>query len=121
MSDIRQFPSSEVRHAADRQRLAAWFRQIADYLDANILETEPHAALVVLAGREQYEVVSCGFTKDALGYREAIWAVKQVCDPSYRTVGGNIRKRHTYISTPIGSGHNVIDGAFPSHKQEPSP
>jgi hypothetical protein len=99
-----------------------YLREVADLLDANDAETEPTAALLVLSGRRNHEVVCCGYGDDAWGYEEASHAAYFVARASgYPTMGRNRRERGDYIARPLRHS-NIVDGAFPrSAVRQPDP
>src|SRR5258708_5493050 len=83
-------------------RLTQWLRELADYIDANDLETEPHAALIVLTGPDQHEAICAGYSDDGSALDGAAYAAMAVTRPHFATEGGNIRKRnHPHYGFPL--------------------
>lgn len=108
MAEIAPLPDSATTCAAHR-RLARWLRELADYIEADELETEPHAALIVLTGAEQHEVLIAGYGEDRGGCDGAIYAAHAVTLTNFRTEGGNIRPRnHALYGQPLRK-QNIID------------
>lgn len=108
MAEIVNLPDSAKTRLAHR-RLARWLRELAAYIEADDLETEPHAALIVLTGSEQHEVLMAGYSEDARGANGAMNAARAVISPSYRTEGGNIRQRnHDHYGMPLRKA-NIVD------------
>lgn len=73
-----------------RRALARDLRDLADLIEADQLETEPHGILMCLMGAVQFEVVSVGQTE---GWRGATQAMHSVVGARFDTIGGNIRMR----------------------------
>lgn len=116
MSKVAQFPTAEARRLTAQQRLARYLRELADVIEKDEAATEPTAALIVLTGAKQHEVLSCGFGNDATGLMEAA-QVAEHCTRPWRTLGRNIRPRYCYRAMPMKDG-NVVDGAFPLKHQD---
>lgn len=108
MVEIIALPDAAKTRAAHR-KLAQWLRELANYIEADELETEPHAALIVLTGTEQHEVLIAGYGSDARGCDGAAFAAKAVITTGFRTVGGNIRPRdHGRYGSPLRK-QNIVD------------
>lgn len=73
-----------------RRMLARELRGLADIIEADQAETEPHGIMMCFMGASQFEVVGIGDTEGWVGAREAMCAV---LDARFDTVGGNIRMR----------------------------
>lgn len=108
MADIVSLPESAKTRAAHR-RLARWLRDLADYIEGDQLETEPHAALIVLTGVAQHEVLIAGYGDDNRGCEGAMNAARAVIAPSYRTEGGNIRARNHDHYGMVLRKSNIVD------------
>lgn len=85
---------------APRRALARQLRELADIIDADQAETEPHGIIMCLMGAAQFEVVGIGQTEGWTGGRAAMDAV---LNARFDTVGGNIRPRHHAIYQPRGA------------------
>lgn len=85
---------------APRRTLARQLRQLADIIEADEAETEPHGILMCLMGAQQYEVVGLGETEGWVGARTAMSAVLSA---TFETTGGNIRPRHHRMYQPRGA------------------
>lgn len=108
-------PDHAKTRAAHR-RLARWLRELADYIEADDLETEPHAALIILTGSEQHEVLCAGYGEDRDGCDGAVYAAMAVTSPAYRTAGGNVRPRnHAKYGSPLRKA-NIVDFTPPARK-----
>lgn len=119
MAEIVNLPEDAKTRAAHR-RLARWLRELADYIESDQLETEPHAALIVLTGVEQHEVLMAGYGEDSRGCDGAMNAARAVISPSYRTEGGNIRPRaHDHYGLRLRKS-NIVDFTSASRRQLPS-
>lgn len=95
----------EPRMPACRRALARYLRNIADCIEADMAETEPNAALLVLTGRTRHEVLHVGNNAEPGFIDGAIAAARAVYCTPYETEGGNLRPRtHQY-----GSGRKVAD------------
>ena len=92
MSTTLIFP---VQHKSSRQKLAEWFRQIADHIERDELSCEPHAVVMCLTGATVHEVVGWGYGNDPEGWHGARQALGSILYSKFRTVGGNIRTRDT--------------------------
>lgn len=115
MAEIVNLPESAKTRAAHR-KLARWLRDLADYIEADELETEPHAALIVLTGANQHEVLMAGYGDDASGCDGAAHAATAVVSPSYRTEGGNTRTRnHTRYGLALRKA-NIVDFTAPTRR-----
>ncbi|WP_417261648.1 hypothetical protein [Celeribacter sp.] len=75
---------------APRRRLARQLRELADIIDSDQAETEPHGILMCLMGASQFEVIGIGETEGWTGARAAM---QSVLFATFDTVGGNIRLR----------------------------
>lgn len=91
MSKIIELPGGGLPKA--RRQLARYLRDIADAIESDQAETEPHAFLMVLTGREQHEVLVGGYGMDRAGFYGAHQAVQTIIANSYRRRGGNICRR----------------------------
>lgn len=118
MSEVAKFPAAKARRLAAQQRVARYLRELADVIEKDEAETEPTAALIVLTGTSQHEVLSIGFGADATGLTEAA-EVAVHCTRPYPTRGRNIRRRYAYRAPPL-TGGDVVDGAFPKKQQDSS-
>ena len=85
-----------------RRDLARWLREIADSIEADAAETEPNAALLVLAGAERFEVLWKGEDIDPGFTRGAITAARAVLCSGYETAGENLRPRSHQYGAPRG-------------------
>ncbi len=85
---------------APRRTLARQLRDLADIIDADQAETEPHGIMMCLMGASQYEVVGIGETEGWAGARSAMYAVLSA---SFETIGGNIRPRQHRMYQPRGA------------------
>ncbi|WP_238368808.1 hypothetical protein [Mesobacterium pallidum] len=85
---------------APRRSLARMLRELADIIEADQAETEPHGILLCLMGAAQYEVIGIG---DMEGYSGARHAMHAVTSARFDTVGGNIRMRDHQIYQPRGA------------------
>jgi hypothetical protein len=102
-----------------RRELARWLREIAALVEADGLETEPHAALVVLTGADRHEVVSAGYGEDEEGFDGAVSAAYSIGTCHYERVGGNIALRnHPRYGRPYRS-QNIAQFVLPAAKPEP--
>ena len=84
---------------APRKYLADQLRELADIIESDQAETEPHGIMMVLMGAYQFEVVGIGETEGWTGARQALHAVTRA---SFETMGGNIRVRDHAIYQPRG-------------------
>lgn len=82
---------------APRRTLARQLRELADIIEADKSETEPHGVMMCLMGAAQFEVVGIGDTEGWSGARQAMYSV---LGASFETVGGNIRIREHYMYQP---------------------
>ena len=82
---------------APRRRLARQLRELADIIESDQAETEPHGILMCLMGAMQFEVIGVGETEGWAGARQAMHAVT---GSRFDTVGGNIRMRDHPIYQP---------------------
>ena len=96
-----------AQHKSSRQKLADWFRQIADHIDRDELVCEPHAVTMCLTGATVHEVVGWGYRNDPEGWNGARQALGAILYAKFRTVGGNIRTRDTRIYGMVT--HNKIE------------
>lgn len=123
MSAIVSFPSAAARERTKRSRLATYLRELADLIEADEVEIEPTAALVVISGPSAHEVVCCGYDDDDDGFQEAAAVAGYVARSDWcRTLGGNRRKRGDYFGRPM-KHHNIVDGDFPrpARASQPEP
>ena len=110
---VVEFPAAAARANTKRARLVAYLRELADEIEADNVEAEPTAALVVISGPQIHEVVCCGYGDDAWGYEEASEVAGYVArDHGFPTIGGNQRNRGDYVGRPMQHS-NIVDGAFP--------
>ena len=112
MADVLELPA-HARASAHRRKIANYLRTIADGIEADELETEPHGFILVLTGRHQHEVLSAGYGDDADGFDGAATAAQTVCLASYRTTGGNIRQRNHARYGGAYTRENVVQFAAP--------
>ena len=84
---------------APRRNLARQLRELADIIEADDAETEPHGIMMCLMGAAQFEVVGIGETEGWAGARQALHAVTYA---TFETIGGNIRPRQHRIYQPRG-------------------
>ena len=89
---------------APRRRLAKMLRELADIIEADQAETEPHGIIMCLMGAHQFEVVGIGETEGWTGGRAAMNAVLSA---RYDTEGGNIRLREHRAYQPRGAADVV--------------
>jgi hypothetical protein len=82
---------------ASRRTLARHLRDLADIIEADEAETEPHGIMMCLMGATQFEVIGVGETEGWAGARQAMGAVLSA---TFKTVGGNIRTRQHQIYHP---------------------
>jgi hypothetical protein len=91
-----------------RRELARWLREIAGDIESDVLETEPHAAILVLTGPEWHEMVSAGYSKDGHGFDGAVNAAYSIGSAHYQRQGGNLARRdHPKYGRPYRSD-NVV-------------
>ncbi|ALN21816.1 MULTISPECIES: hypothetical protein [Ectopseudomonas] len=101
MSEILHFPSMPRLHnnkvqqnQAERKKLADWLRSLAQHIEANEIEREPLAAMVVLSSAAGDEVLSVGYEgNDAVCRRQA----------------GSAAHRHTNLGGYSRRGGNFYD------------
>ena len=82
---------------APRRRLAKMLRELADIIEADQAETEPHGIMMCLMGAHQFEVIGIGETEGWTGARAAMNAVLTA---RFDTIGGNIRMRDHWTYQP---------------------
>lgn len=82
---------------APRRYLARQLRELADIIEADQAETEPHGIMMCLMGAAQFEVVGIGDTEGWAGARQAMYSVLSA---QFDTVGGNIRVREHAMYQP---------------------
>lgn len=105
---------SKGRVPPARRSLARYLRELANVIEANEAETEPNAAVVILTGRTQHEVLHVGNDHEPGFIRGAILAAQAVHMPRYDTEGGNIRPRtHNYASGRTVADLVVLRGRQP--------
>lgn len=85
---------------APRRTLARQLRELADILEADQAETEPHGIMMCLMGAAQFEVVGIGETEGWAGARQAMDAVLSA---RFDTIGGNVRTRQHRMYQPRGA------------------
>jgi hypothetical protein len=82
---------------APRRHVARQLRELADIIERDEAETEPHGIMMVLMGASQFEVIGVGDTEGWTGARQAFHAVTSA---TFATVGGNIRMRDHAVYQP---------------------
>ena len=112
MGEVKPFPIAEARRHSKRARLAAYLRELAEFVEDDNVEIDPVAALVVLSGAEQHEVVCCGYGDDDHALTEAAMVAGFVVRGDFVTRGANRRNRGDYAPRPM-KRPNIVDGAFP--------
>jgi hypothetical protein len=101
-----------------RRDLARWLREIADLMEADLLETEPHAALIVLTGTERHEMASAGYSEGGDGFDGAVNAAWSIGTAHYERVGGAFAMRnHPRYGRPFRSD-NVAQFSLPKKKTD---
>ena len=80
-----------------RRRLARMLRELADIIEADQAETEPHGIMMCLMGAHQFEVIGIGETEGWVGARATMNAVLSA---RFDTMGGNIRMRDHFAYRP---------------------
>jgi len=116
MAEAVSFPTAAARSYTKRAQLAAYLRELADFVDRDEIEIEPVAAVIVLTGVSTHEVVCCGYGDDEWGYTEASRVADYVArDCGYPTLGRNRRQRGDYVARPLRHS-NIVDGAFPTKR-----
>jgi hypothetical protein len=85
---------------APRRTLARQLRELAEIIEADQAETEPHGILMCLMGAAQFEVIGIGETEGWAGARQTMDAVLLA---RFDTVGGNIRSRQHRMYQPRGA------------------
>jgi len=109
---VVEFPHAEAKRHTARARLAQYLRELADTIDTDEAEIDPVAALIVLSGQEEHEVVCCGYRDDERGFEEAAIVAGLVARSLFTTLGGNRRKRGDYRPRTMAKP-NIVDGVFP--------
>lgn len=104
-----------------RRDLAKHLRMIADGIENDGLETEPHAFLLVLTGLAQHEVLYAGYSQDAQGFHGALSAADAMRFASYRTRGGNVRRREGGRYGGAYDNPNIIEFGLPRARTERRP
>jgi hypothetical protein len=89
---------------APRRRLARMLRELAEIIETDQAETEPHGIMMCLMGAHQFEVIGIGETEGWSGARSAMTAVLSA---RFDTIGGNIRTRDHFLYQPRGSADVV--------------
>ena len=100
-AEIHQLPVSRrihnLRVAAQQDRrneLAAYLRQLADYIQGDDVESEPTALMIVLSGKAGDEVVWKGYADNPqVSLRDAGHAAYRQVNTSYTMRGGNFHDR----------------------------
>lgn len=82
---------------APRRSLARQLRELADIIESDEAETEPHGIMMCLMGSAQFEVVGIGNTEGWTGARQAMHSVVSA---RFDTVGGNVRMRDHKMYQP---------------------
>jgi hypothetical protein len=90
MAEVLRFTGQS--HTA-RKRLADFLREIADAIESDRAETEPHAFVMCLTGPTRHEVIGDGYQSDPEGWRGARAALAAIQYARFKTEGGNMRKR----------------------------
>ncbi len=85
---------------APRRYLARQLRELADIIENDDAETEPHGILMCLMGAAQFEVIGIGETEGWSGARQAM---NSVLFARFDTMGANIRTRQHRIYQPRGA------------------
>lgn len=93
MNDVVEFRGTP----ASRRNLAKQLRDLAAYIETDMLETEPHGIFMCLMGSGQFEVVVIGQTEGWAGAKNAMIAVLTA---RFDTEGGNIRTRMHPVYEP---------------------
>ena len=114
-SEIVAFPIAAARRHTKRAQLATYLRELADLVENDEVETDPTAALIVLSGPEEHEVICCGYGDDDHAIDEAAMVAGFVVRGSFVTLGGNRRKRGDYTPRPMRKP-NIVEAAFPKAK-----
>lgn len=94
MSELLRF--SGQNHPA-RKKLADTLREIADFIDRDVVETEPHAFVLCLTGPTRHEVIGDGYGNDPEGWSGARNALDAIRWAQFKTEGGNIRTRNVRL------------------------
>ncbi|MCP1550651.1 MULTISPECIES: hypothetical protein [Methylorubrum] len=105
-------------HRAGRVRrdLARHLREIADLIEADQVETEPHAFWLVLTGMAQHEVLYAGYAEDGDGFRGALSAAGFIGGAAFPTRGGPVRRREGEVYGRPYRNENVVDFGAPRSK-----
>lgn len=100
-ADIHQFPASRTAHnrrvaseQAKRNELAEYLRTVAKWIQADDVESEPSALLIVLSGKAGDEVVWKGYDNNPeVSLRDAGRAVSTQFNSPFKRRGGNFHDR----------------------------
>lgn len=100
-ADIHQFPASRTAHnrrvaseQAKRNVIAEYLRTCANWIQADDVESEPTAVLLVLSGKAGDEVVWKGYADNAeVSLRDAGNAAKAQVSSLFKRRGGNFHDR----------------------------
>ncbi len=120
MSNIVTLPD-RAKESRQRRDLAQYLRIIADAIEADDAETEPHALLLVLTGRTQHEVLAAGYADDGAGFSGATRCMVGM-DAAWPTAGRNIRQRqHDRYGAPYERENVTLFEPARRKSPEPSP
>lgn len=100
-AEIHQFPSSRRLHnqrvadeQAKRNEIAEYLRTVAKWIQADDVQSEPTAVLLVLSGKAGDEVVWKGYADNAdVSLRDAGRAAELQVSTPYKRRGGNFHDR----------------------------
>lgn len=101
-AEIHQFPAKAARlhnnrvaaEQAKRNELAEYLRTVAKWIQADDVESEPTALLLVLSGKRGDEVVWEGYDNNSeVSLRDAGHAAREQVMTPYKRRGGNFHDR----------------------------
>lgn len=100
-ADIHQFPASRTAHnrrvaseQAKRNVIAEYLRTCANWIQADDVECEPTAVLLVLSGKAGDEVVWKGYADNSdVSLRDVAHAVTSQLNTTFKRRGGNFHDR----------------------------
>lgn len=100
-ADIHQFPASRrlenrriAANQAKRNELSDYLRTVAKWIQADEVESEPTALLLVLSGKRGDEVVWKGYANNSeVSLRDAGHAVSTQFNSPFKRRGGNFHDR----------------------------
>lgn len=100
-ADIHQFPASRrienrriAANQANRNELADYLRTVAKWIQADDVESEPTALLLVLSGKRGDEVVWKGYANNSeVSLRDAGNAAQAQVSSLFKRRGGNFHDR----------------------------